>query len=414
MSDTDSSSDQSDQLDQLFAAPGVAPSVPTAKLPFDTLPDPESEAALPSAQEARIRASQRFRDLMRSLTPWVWVTPGLVLANVIVFVLMAIRGCDILLPTTSDLVDWGANYAPLTWGGQPWRLVSNFFLHIGVIHLACNMWVLWNSGRSLERLVGNIGFLVVYFISGISASLLSLWWNGDVVSAGASGAIFGVIGALFTFVFSNSESIPASGVAALRASLVTFIGYNVLFGAVVGGIDQAAHVGGLLGGLVCGLLIAQPLDQGTRQRRTFKNLLTASVCGLGLGILIIQHPPPPPNFFDETKAYDQLVPASLQRFKEMAEKYQSKKVSKKQLANWLERDLLPPWRKVREHLESLSNVPAGRRDLLHQMRTDLILREESWDLLVDALRHNDAVKAAEFQEKQKQAELLEQKLHSNQ
>ncbi|MDB5384601.1 MAG: hypothetical protein JWM11_247 [Planctomycetaceae bacterium] len=409
MTDTDSSADQ---LDQLFAAPGDTPAVPTAKLPFDTLPDPAASQALPSAEEARIRAVQRFHSLMKSLTPVVWVTHTLLLANVVVYVIMVLQGTNPMLPIAADLVAWGANYAPLTWGGQPWRLVSSLFLHGGVFHLAFNMWALWNTGRFLERLVGNVGLLVVYFASGVLGSVASLWWNGDVVSVGASGAIFGLIGALLTFIWNRAETFPVADIVRMRSSLLSFIGYNLLFGTAVGGIDQAAHFGGLLGGLVCGLLLSQPLDQRTRQRRVFKNLITAAVCGLGIGILIFEHPAPPPDFFQETKAYDVLVPESIKKFDKMAEKFNQKKLSSLELANWLERDLLPPWRKVREHLESLSNVPVGRRDLLHQMRTDLILREESWDLLVDALRKNDVGKIAEFEEKQKQAQLIERKLYS--
>jgi rhomboid protease GluP len=407
MTDTDSSSDQ---LDQLFAAQGVAPSVPTAKLPFDTLPSPEA-AALPSADEARIRAMQRFHGLLQILTPLVWVTPLLLLSNVVIYLIMATKIASPLAPTAADLVLWGANYAPMTWSGQTWRLVSSLFLHGGVLHLAVNMWALWNTGRFLERLVGNIGLLIIYFASGIAASVLSLWWNGDVVSVGASGAIFGLMGALLTFIWNRTETFPQADIASMRGSLVTFIGFNLLFGTTIGGIDQAAHIGGLLSGLICGFLLSQPLDQQTRQRRLSKNAMTAAVAALAIGIMIFQHPAPPPDFFQETKAYDQLVPGALKNFVEMYEKWDSKKVSAKRFASWLEKDLLPPWRKVREHLESLSNVPAGRRDLLHQMRADLINREEGWDLLIEALRRNDQGKFDAFLEKQKQANLIEQKLY---
>lgn len=409
MSDKDSSPDQ---LDLLFAAPGAAPSVPTATAPAEMLADQPVDANLPSPEEARLRALQRFYLLLQKLTPVAWVTPLVLIANVIVFVVMVSQGVSPWMPTSSDLLQWGANYSPLTWGGQFWRLFTNVFIHCGLLHLAFNMWALWNVGRFLEKLIGNAGFCVVYVVTGVFGSIASLWWNGDVVSAGASGAIFGLIGTLASFLWNRSDSIPLEPLSAMRGSLATCIFYNLLFGATVEGIDQAAHVGGLLGGLVCGLLLSQPLDAGTRQRRTTKNLVTGAVCGLGLAILVFQHPPPPPDFFLETDAYNQVVPKSLKSFYENAEKFNNKQMSRQELAAWIETELLPPWREIREHFESLSNVPAGRRDHLHQLRTDLILREESWDLLVQALRRNDAAKLAEFQEKQKQAELMEEKLHA--
>ena len=91
------------------------------------------------------------------------------------------------------------------------------FLHFGIIHLAFNMWVLWQLGDLVERLVGNIGFLVLYIISGVGGSLASLLWNPMVISAGASGAVFGVGGALMGFILLRRDTIPAEVLKHLRA-----------------------------------------------------------------------------------------------------------------------------------------------------------------------------------------------------
>jgi rhomboid protease GluP len=248
----------------------------------------------------------------------------------------------------------------------------------------------------------------------MTGSIVSLWWNGDAVSVGASGAVFGMVGALVAFVWNRTETLPLVDIVAMRGSLVTFVGYNMLFGVAIGGVDQAAHLGGLLGGLACGFLLSQPLDQHTRQRRLTKNLLTGLVCALGIGIMLFQHPPPPPNFFEEAKAFDDLVPSSLKSFNDMVHKFEHEQISSAKLASWVKDELLPPWTKVRKHFESLSNVPSGRRDLLHQMRSDLILREEGWQLLIEALRTDSQVKLGEFQEKQKQAQQIENRLYSSQ
>ena len=129
------------------------------------------------------------------------VTKALVTANVLMFVAAAIGGAGIVVPSPSVLQAWGTNFGPLTTSGQWWRLVSSIFLHFGVLHLALNMWALYVGGRLAERLFGSRAFALIYFAAGISGSLSSLLWNPAVNSAGASGAIFGVYGAMLAFFF---------------------------------------------------------------------------------------------------------------------------------------------------------------------------------------------------------------------
>ena len=104
------------------------------------------------------------------------VTQALLLLNVGVFVIMAVQGIA-LDPPTRALIDRGANYAPLTLGDQPWRLVTALFLHGGFWHIAFNMWCLWDLGSICESLYGHVTFAAVYLISGIGSSLASVWWH---------------------------------------------------------------------------------------------------------------------------------------------------------------------------------------------------------------------------------------------
>ena len=99
----------------------------------------------------------------------------------------------------ATVLEWGANFGPKTMDGQWWRLFTSMFLHFGIIHIGFNMWVLWNVGRLVERLVGNFGFALLYVVSGLLGSVASLAWNPTTISAGASGAVFGVVGALIGF-----------------------------------------------------------------------------------------------------------------------------------------------------------------------------------------------------------------------
>lgn len=177
------------------------------------------------------------------------VTPFLIWINVGVFMLMALTGVDLLHPASDDLIRWGANFSPLTLEGQPWRLLSSYFLHIGVIHLVFNMYALLQIGPLLEPILGSRHFATAYLTAGLAGSVGSLWWHEVVLGAGASGAIFGLYGvflALLTTNWLNAETRRD-----LLRSILIFVGYNLVIG-LQAGIDNAAHIGGLVAGLLFG------------------------------------------------------------------------------------------------------------------------------------------------------------------
>jgi membrane associated rhomboid family serine protease/Tfp pilus assembly protein PilF len=195
------------------------------------------------------------------------VTQALLLLNVGVFVVMAVQGIA-LDPSTRALIDRGANYAPLTLGEQPWRLVSALFLHHGFLHIAFNMWCLWDLGGICESLYGHVTFAAVYLISGVGSSLASVWWHPAIPSVGASGAVFGIVGALIASYYLGEFTMPRFALRGQLRSLLVFVAYNVVIGQVIGHVDNAAHIGGLLTGLVFGALIAVAAPQDDFFRRT--------------------------------------------------------------------------------------------------------------------------------------------------
>jgi rhomboid protease GluP len=205
------------------------------------------------------------------LAPRAFVTPTIVAVNVAVFLAMIASGASPLSPDVATMLDWGANYGPWTTDGQWWRLLSSTFVHGGILHLAINMWVLWVAGRLVERLLGNIGFAILYILSGLIGSLASLAWNPSSVTVGASGAVFGVVGALVGFLVIHHRALPPEWVRSLRASLGSFLLYNLAFGLVVPGISMAAHVGGLVAGVLCGLALSGPAAQHAAGRRWWRN-----------------------------------------------------------------------------------------------------------------------------------------------
>ena len=174
-----------------------------------------------------------------------------------VFIGMTLSGASPISPDGARMVRWGANFGIYTLPDQPWRLLTSCFLHWGILHLAMNMWCLWSLGEFVERLYGHVTFACVYLLCGIAGSLASLWWHTDgALSAGASGAIFGVAGAAIGSL--KFGEFTHSGMARnIMSSMMAFVGYNVVFGMISGFTDNACHIGGLLAGLLLGALIAR-------------------------------------------------------------------------------------------------------------------------------------------------------------
>ena len=195
---------------------------------------------------------------MRQHSSSMAVTQGIFGINVAVFIAMALAGVSMLSnPAGEDLVHWGANFGPLTVSGQWWRLLTCVFIHGGLLHIAFNMWCLWDLGRLAESVYGHWTFACVYLITGLSASLASVIWNPSILSVGASGAIFGIAGALISSFYLGEFSLPREAMSGMLRSVVMFVGYNLFFGAVIARTDNAAHIGGLLMGLLLGALIAK-------------------------------------------------------------------------------------------------------------------------------------------------------------
>ena len=178
------------------------------------------------------------------------ITPILLIVNVLIFGVMVASGVNIMQPTGEALVAWGANFTPLTRGGQPWRLLTACFLHIGVIHLIVNMMSLRYLGMQIEPLLGSWRFLLAYVATGLTGSLGSLWWHDIAVSAGASGAIFGIEGVLLGLLMTNLLDNQFRKL--LLRSTLQIVGINLLIGLTIRA-DNAAHLGGLLCGVVIGL-----------------------------------------------------------------------------------------------------------------------------------------------------------------
>lgn len=253
------------------AAKALADALPTACTPDFTRAQTEQQA---------------FNQALQQLGTRSLVTPILVAINVLVYIAAASNGAGWVTAQPVVLIHWGTNYAPATLGGEWWRLFTSMFLHFGLLHIALNMWVLISLGPRVERLFGSACYLLLYLFAGLCGSVASVWWQAGVNSAGASGAIFGVIGGLLAFTLNPATRLPASITANQRTSAAVFIFYNLLYGFGHQGIDNACHIGGLLGGMAMGWLLAQPLDPAARREQPQRLALAAALGALTLLALI--------------------------------------------------------------------------------------------------------------------------------
>ena len=170
------------------------------------------------------------------------ITYSLIIINILVFLAMYIFGKG--SEDTLTLLLFGANYPVLVKAGDYYRLITSAFLHIGLLHLICNNYALYVIGSQLESFLGKAKFLIIYLVSAICGSLMSMLFS-DGISAGASGAIFGLLGSLLYFGYNYRVYLGT----VLKSQIIPLIILNLVIGFMTPGIDNAAHIGGFLGGL---------------------------------------------------------------------------------------------------------------------------------------------------------------------
>lgn len=260
-------------------------------------------------------AARAAPDAPRRRKPLWLAAPAthiLVAINCVVWLAMVAKGVSPISPTVDQLIHWGASSADkILIDGEWWRIVTAMFLHVGILHLATNMWCLWNLGLLAEPLMGSWGVFAVYILTGAAGNLLSTcvnWlkysgFNVFPAGAGASGAVFGIAGALIILLKSNRLPVPPSELKKLRRSVIyfaainLFIGFSISFATARFGaglsIDNNAHIGGC----ACGLLFAWPMVPRLGSPRSSFNLRLRLAVGMIVGLLVlfgfyIAHIPP--------------------------------------------------------------------------------------------------------------------------
>ena len=215
------------------------------------------------------------------------ITNLLLTINIVVFVAMLMKHVPLMSATSDQVVHWGGNFGPLTMGGQPWRLLTNIFVHIGLVHLVANMWALVVLGRLAESLYGRFSFLAIYLISGLTGSVASLLWNPMGVSAGASGALFGIAGALIATLYAGKLPLPKHVIRPILWSLVFWALFDLGYGFWKTGVDNAAHLGGFAAGLILGYPLGHHLGAAASARQSRERIFTYALMALGVFCFIV-------------------------------------------------------------------------------------------------------------------------------
>ena len=241
-----------------------------------------------AATEAKVTRTASASGVARGIdTPVGYVRPvtGMLLATIgIVFALESLQPGG--STDSGVLYQFGATTADVFSAGQLWRLIASCFVHIGLVHIIGNSMALLWLGNMAERMYGRLRFLGMYLAAGIGGSIVSVMAAGpDVTSAGASGAIWGLLGALLVGSWSNRRAMSEAEGRALRSSLTGALMLNAAI-SFLPGVGLAAHVGGFITGVALGLVIPYCNPCSSRARSIMANVMSVALVGLAVLLML--------------------------------------------------------------------------------------------------------------------------------
>lgn len=331
-------------------------------LPDNAVDREDMVRALPDARTDRFRrygaSLLEFEEQLRSRCRIAWLTPVLVMANVAVFIAMWAQAGSLVGAINTPFALLGANIGPLTLEGQWWRLLSAIFIHANALHLLLNVWVLWNIGSLSERLYGRGLFLVLYIAGGLFAGLSSLLWDPARGSVGASGAIFALFGAFLAYLLHHRRTVPRGIFRSHWIPTLLFVGISLYNGAMTPGVDNAAHVGGLLCGFAFGLLLTRSTDASAgaalRLHRATALVLYLLCAGGTLSFVLWTRGPTPvgQQFAASHAWYISGEARNTAVWQQLAGAAAAGVVADEDLGRRVARDILPFWKEAVPRLES--------------------------------------------------------------
>ena len=376
-------------------------------------------AALPKETtngfRSQISANTEFRRRLMGKSSRTPVTVGLIAVNILMFVATLMGGAELLKPIGTVQIAWGSNFGPYTTDGDWWRLFTSLFIHFGIIHIVTNMLVLAVIGPLIERLYGSVTYLLIYLVAGMAGGLASISLHPGVNSAGASGAIFGIIGALLAAPLRAGDTFPTDIVRSIRHWLVVFLGWSLYASFKYKGIDYAAHLGGLVSGFVMGLAAARPITaESALSRNDARRLL--QMVPVAVALLA-------GGFWFAQRASASLVGEGLywhtvhwlaageratnKQFNSAVAGARADHQSLSVLVEPLEKEVLPFWRQAGDRLAAIQlRTDSPSRSDLDFLQEMSDTRADAYELLDDGLRNNDPQKLEAAKQKLNQIESL--------
>jgi rhomboid protease GluP len=323
------------------------------------------------------------------------VTYTILAINLVVFAGMLAEGVSPFMPDAESLLRWGADYAPATTSGEWWRLLTAAFVHVGVVHLIVNLWALRAVGPLVERLYGGAAFTAIYATAALTGNLSSLMRGEEGgVSAGASGALFGVLGALGAFLFTHRGFIEPHALKSLRSNVVSVIALNLAAGFFIPFIDNRAHLGGLAGGALAGLAAGSfraPSRTAAPAAAWLRVVAAGAVLVAALAAVVPRHEggwsgttlPPGAAEFETTRVWLQEEGARLDQVNADLVRRRREGLGPQELARLYEDQVVPGWNQAVSRLESMS--PEARA-IDPELVALVTLQRDSMRALVAALR----------------------------
>jgi rhomboid protease GluP len=334
-------------------------------------------------------------ELLHGKLARIPATVALICINIAVFGAMLLHGAALWHSPNNVQLAWGASFGPATKDGQWWRLGTAMFLHFGLAHLAMNMAALWEAGRLVERLYGSSRFLLAYFASGLTGNLASLIVQGDkAVSGGASGAVFGIYGALLVCLWRERHQLHPIEFRWLFGGASLFSAATFILGLLIPGVDNAAHFGGLVAGALTGMALARPLTAASvamgRGRWAAAGAYSFAVIALVWSI-----PPPSCRWREELNAREAILQFQLDdqritnRWQQILDKGRQRSASFEELAEQIEFGVAREYRASFEQLSALQLDPAApSAHALEALKVYTQSRGDASQSLAERLRSN--------------------------
>jgi rhomboid protease GluP len=283
------------------------------------------------------------------------------------------------------------------------------------------MWVFYTVGKTVEKLYGNAFFLVIYLASAIFSGLLSIAINGDkVVSAGASGAIFGVFGALLAYLIMQKKEVPETVLKSLMKRGVSLVAYNIVFGLIRPGTDNAAHFGGVISGFMLGLVLARPLNLDLRKLGAERRLAIGIVSStLAIVLICVALPKSAYSykgemaFSDVARAFSPKEEQAIKDLNDLFGRLGKGDVTQTAMADKLESDCLPVWRDFHHRFSSVDLSDKSPSFRMRNLAVDYTkTRGDAVQCLIEGLRTNVGDKFDCYRSGESAAEKLIQEINT--